>query len=47
MPQHRHIDLKTGALDRRRRMARARKLQSVRHSTLPLRRLMRHHLIEQ
>jgi hypothetical protein len=46
MPAHRHIDLKSGALDRRRRMARARKLQSVRHSTLPLRQLMRHHLVE-
>ena len=47
MAPHRHIDLKTGTLDRRRRMARARKLQSVRHSTLPLRRLQRHHLVEQ
>jgi hypothetical protein len=46
VPAHRHIDLKNGALDRRRRMARVRKLPSVRHSTLPLRRLMRHHLLE-
>lgn len=46
MPAHRPIDLKAGSLHRRRRMARARKLQSVRQASLPLRQVHRHHLVE-
>jgi hypothetical protein len=41
MPSHRHVDLKVGAVDRRRRMARARRAQGVRHATLPLRNLLK------
>jgi len=47
MSSHRHVDLKTGTGARRRRMARVRRLPSVRHATLPLRRLGTHHAAEQ